>query len=228
MLFQIWHDLEGNEQALVFCSPSAAFHYSKHLAMPLCLARPCLEKRHKGWASGQPGQKWAPDSGSLPDRREEDYRLPLRTQKNWRPGEWGDLSNIIWQTGMQLLFLHCPTSWLLSVFSYPSPEQQDHPTCPAWVWLRRGGSLRPFSPTVLLHTFNWFFPGRQLTSMTQRPSPPQATILTHLFYYLFSPEHLTQFLAFNGYSIDSHWIKKSINKSICFIRYRTRFLSWLL
>lgn len=104
-----------------------------------------------------------------------------------------------WQTGIQLLDLHCPASWLLGVFSYPYPKWQDHHTCPAWVWFRHWRVFRAFLVYESSHSSTGFF---LEDNWLQRDSHSLC------FIHLFSSEHLTLFLALNRYSIGNHWMKK--------------------
>ena len=81
----------------------------------------------------------------------------------------------------------------------PLPKRQDHHTCLAWVWLRHWRVFQAFLVYESSYSSTGFF---LEDNWLQRDSH------SFCFIHLFSPEHLTQFLAFNRYSIDSHWMKK--------------------
>lgn len=104
------------------------------------------------------------------DRRKEDCRISLRTLKNRKPNgqETCPTSHgkmvANWDTAPIPPSQPCPVAKCLLL---PLAKRQGHHTCPACVWLRHQGSLRPFLHTILLHATHWSFTGRQLTSMTQ-------------------------------------------------------------
>lgn len=191
--------------------------------MPLYLAQPCLEK-------------WAQKLGQWPARPEVGSRFGISARQKgkglqivaenaeglkarWVRGLVQHHMARWWQTGMQFLDLHCPASWLLGVFSYPYPKQQDHHTCLAWVWLRHWRVFQAFLVYESSYSSTGFF---LEDNWLQRDSH------SFCFIHLFSPEHLTQFLAFNRYSIDrqNEEISSMYVSSPKLYRCGSRFLSF--
>ena len=175
--------------------------------MPMCLAQPCLEKRAQKLGQWPAGPEVGPRFGF--PAREKGRGLQIITEEvevlktRWVRGFVQHHMARWWQTGLHFLLLHCPASWLLTCLLLPLAQATGPPHLPCMSMAQAWRVFEAFLVYLSSHS-----------SIGSLLEDNWLQWHSHSFYFthLFCPEHLTQLLAFNRYSIDSHWIKKEMNK----------------
>lgn len=155
-----------------WCSAVNCFLLEQHPAMPMCLAQPGREKQAQKLGQWPAGPEMDPRfrlSARQKERGLQIIREHRKTKTRWVRGLAQHHMARWWQTGTQLVFLHCPALWLLNVYSYPYPRGKA--TTPA-LHEHGSGTKGLWGLSCLLFFFtqlNGFFTGKQLTSMMQCP-----------------------------------------------------------